>query len=93
MYALSSKSYSSTVSLSSGPSGVSSISYLGNIFSSEGVAMDPPKVQAISDWPQPRSVRAVRGFLGLAGYYRKFVQNYGTTTAPLTALLREEGFS
>jgi hypothetical protein len=55
--------------------------------------MDPPKVQAISDWPQPRSVRAVRGFLGLVGYYRKFVQNYGTTTAPLTALLREEGFS
>ncbi|XP_052151756.1 uncharacterized protein LOC127770121 [Oryza glaberrima] len=55
-----------------------------------GVAMDPDKVQAVSDWPQPRSVR---GFLGLAGYYRKFVKNFGTIAAPLTVLLRKEGFS
>jgi len=55
--------------------------------------MDPAKVQAIHDWPVPRSARAVRGFLGLAGYYRKFVRNFGTVTAPLTALLKKEGFS
>lgn len=54
--------------------------------------MDPAKVQAIHDWPQPRSAQTVRGFLGLAGYYRKFVHNYGATTAPLTALLKE-GFA
>ncbi|KAF0930803.1 hypothetical protein E2562_035278 [Oryza meyeriana var. granulata] len=52
--------------------GVDSISYLGHIISEAGVAMDPAKVQAIHDWPQPRLARAVRGFLGLAGYYRKF---------------------
>ena len=73
--------------------GVSSISYLGHIISEAGVAMDSAKVQAVADWPQPRSVRAVRGFLGLAGYYRKFVQDYGTIAAPLTALLQKDGFA
>ena len=47
--------------------------------------MDPAKVQAVQDWSQPHSARAVRGFLGLAGYYRKFVHDYGTIAAPLTA--------
>jgi hypothetical protein len=55
--------------------------------------MDPAKVQAIFDQPMLRSARAVRGFLGLAGYYRKFVPNYGTVAAPLTALLKEDGFA
>jgi len=73
--------------------GVSSIQYLGHIISADGVAMDPAKVQAVRDWPQPRSARAVRGFPGLAGHYRKFVRDYGTIAAPLTALLRKEGFS
>ena len=55
--------------------------------------MEPAKVQAVADWPRPRSVRVVRGFLGLARYYRKFIKDYGTIAAPLTALLRMEGFS
>ena len=57
-----------------------------------GLTMDPTKVQAIRDRPQPRSARAVRGFLGIAGYYRKFVHNYGIIATLLTALLKKEGF-
>jgi hypothetical protein len=73
--------------------GADSISYLGHIISTSGVAMDPAKVQAVADWPVPPSTRAVRGFLGFAGYYRKFVKEFSSIAAPLTALLREEGFS
>jgi hypothetical protein len=73
--------------------GASSVAYLSHVISAVRVAMDPAKVQAIHDWPAPCSARAVRGFLGLAGYYRKFVHNYGAIAAPLTALLKKEGFS
>jgi hypothetical protein len=55
--------------------------------------MDQQKVQAVADWPAPKSVRAVRGFLGLAGYYRKFIRDFGTIAAPLTKLLRKEAFA
>ena len=72
--------------------GVESISYLGHIISATSVAMDPPKIQAVAKWPQPRSACAVWGFLGLAGYYRKFVREFGAIATPLTALLRKDGF-
>ena len=68
------------------------ISYLGHVVSANGVAMDAQKVCTVADCPRPRSVRAVRGFLGLAGYYRKFIRNYGTIAAPLTALLKRDAF-
>uniref|UniRef100_A0A0A9C3T2 Reverse transcriptase domain-containing protein n=1 Tax=Arundo donax TaxID=35708 RepID=A0A0A9C3T2_ARUDO len=69
--------------------GVSSVSYLGHVVSVDGVAMDCQKVQAVADWPVPRNVRAARGFLGLAGYYRRFIKDYGSIAAPLTRLLKE----
>jgi hypothetical protein len=72
--------------------GKESISYLGHIISAAGVVMDLAKVQDVTEWPLQRSARAVRGFLGLAGYYRKFVQDYGIIATPLTAMLRKEGF-
>jgi len=54
--------------------------------------MDKQKVQAVLDWPVPKSAWAVYGFLGLAGYYRRFIRDFGIITAPLTALLKKEGF-
>jgi len=69
-----------------------SVVYPDHIISSMGVSMDPSKVDAVQAWPQPRSVKALRGFLGLTGYYRRFINNYGTIAAPLTALLKREAF-
>jgi len=54
--------------------------------------MDENKVKAVLTWPIPKSVRALRGFLGLAGYYRCFIKDYGLIAAPLTRLLKKEGF-
>lgn len=54
--------------------------------------MDPSKVEYVEAWPPPRSLRVLRGFLGLTGYYRKFIVGYGVVAAPLTALLKREAF-
>ncbi|XP_058742588.1 uncharacterized protein LOC131615102 [Vicia villosa] len=69
------------------------IEYLGHIISKGGVAPDTEKVKAILDWPTPRSLSTLRGFLGLTGFYRRFVKGYATLAAPLTDLLRSTNFN
>ena len=55
--------------------------------------MDADKVEAVASWPVPRSAHALRGFLGLAGYYRKFIRDFEIIAAPLTRLLRRDAFA
>jgi hypothetical protein len=65
------------------------LQYLGYVVSREGVATDPDKVAVIKSWPTPKNVKDIRSFLGLAGYYRKFVQNFGIISQPLKKLLKK----
>jgi hypothetical protein len=72
--------------------GAMSVAYLCHVIFADGVAMDADKVAAVTAWPPPCSTRGLRGFLGLAGYYRKFIWEFGLIAAPLTRLLRRDAF-
>ena len=65
------------------------VSFLGHIVSSEGIRVDPTKIEVVVNWKPPRNVTEVRIFLGLAGYYRIFVRGFSIIASPLTKLLRK----
>ncbi|KAL4339694.1 hypothetical protein GQ457_08G026290 [Hibiscus cannabinus] len=66
------------------------IIFLGHIVSAEGFRVDPKKIEAIMGWKQPKNVSEVRSFLGLAGYYRRFVEGFSLIAKPLTKLRRKD---
>ena len=66
------------------------IGFFGHIVSGDGIRVDPSKISAIVDWKPPKNVTKVRSFLGLAGYYRRFVNGFSIIAAPMTRLLRKD---
>ncbi|KAG7599389.1 Zinc finger CCHC-type [Arabidopsis suecica] len=63
-----------------------SIGFLGHIVSDKGVSVDPEKIKSIKDWPRPKNATEIRSFLGLAGYYRRFVKGFASMSQPMTRL-------
>ena len=66
-----------------------SVSFLGHVVSDEGIQCDPSKIDKVKKWPVPSNVTEVRSFLGLVGYYRRFIPEFSTFAAPLTYLTRK----
>src|SRR6201991_4763366 len=66
------------------------VEFLGHVVSGEGIAPDPQKTKTILEWPVPQSLHDVRSFLGLAGFYRRFISDFSLIAGPLTNLLHKE---
>eukprot|EP00253_Pinus_taeda_P017918 PITA_17918 len=65
------------------------IQYLGHIITKEGIAVDPEKIKTIMEWPTPKDVADIRSFMGLAGYYRRFVEGFSRVAYPITSLQKK----
>ncbi|GJU05606.1 putative mitochondrial protein [Tanacetum coccineum] len=71
---------------------VPQVEYLGHIISAQGVSIDPSKIEAMQKWPIPSTLKQLRGFLGLTGYYRRFIKDYASISQPLVALNKDAAF-
>ena len=69
------------------------LEYLGHLVSTKGVAADPNKISAMVEWPTPKSLKELRGFPRLIGYYRRFVKGYGAIFWSLTQQLKKDAFN
>ena len=72
--------------------GEEQLEYLGHLISVQGVDIDPTKIECVEQWPIPNSLKSLWGFLGLIGYYKRFIKDYEKTGQPLTDLLRKDNF-
>ena len=63
--------------------------FLGYVVSAQGIEVDEENVKAIKEWPTPKSITEVRSFHGLASFYRRFVKDFSTLTAPLTEIVKK----
>ena len=63
---------------------------MGHVISALGIAVDPSKVEVVLQWQRPKSIMEIRSFVGLAGYYRKFIEGFSKIVAPLTQLTRKD---
>ena len=66
------------------------VPFLGHVLSKDGISVDPSKVQEVLDWKAPTSVHEVHSFLGLAGYYRRFILDFSKIAKPMTRLLQKD---
>ena len=66
------------------------VRFLGHVVSASGVSVDPEKVEAVMSWERPKSVFEIRSFLGLAGYYRRFIEDFSRLATPMTGLTQKE---
>lgn len=66
------------------------LEFLGHIVGKDGIKVDPKKTASVQNWPKPTTTQELRSFLGLANYFRRFIQGYSTMVAPLTSLLKKE---
>ena len=69
---------------------MSKVPFLGHILSKDGISIDPSKVQEVMDWKAPTSVHEVQSFLGLAGYYHRFILDFSKIAKPMTRLLQKD---
>ena len=67
------------------------VGFLGHVVSKEGIAVDPSKVTAVTEWEPPKNVGEIRSFLGLAGYYRRFIENFSKIAKPMRSEERRVG--